>query len=108
VFILTQKVRAGQVQDRPLYLNFRPGVPGILSVTEWASKKLVQTHYFVWPLPSDWGKAVRLEKFAADGGETYDVLLDGEQSSCECHGFLRWGRCKHVAAAQSLQERGEL
>jgi hypothetical protein len=50
---LTQRVRAGQLQIRPLHLKFTPGVPGILCVTEWAGKRLTQTHYFVWPLPSD-------------------------------------------------------
>jgi hypothetical protein len=89
-------------------LNYTPGVPGILSVTEWVRRKLVQTYYFAWPLPSEWGKAVRLEKFPADGGETYDVVLDGEQSSCECNGFLRWSHCKRVVACAELAGRGEL
>src|SRR3954463_347578 len=28
--------------------------------------------------------------------------------TCECLGFLRWGRCKHVAGLRTLIRRGEL
>jgi hypothetical protein len=70
--------------------------------------KRVQVHYFVWALPSDRGQTVRLEKYAADGGETYEKVLDGERSSCACNGFLRWGHCKHVSPVQALEDRGEL
>jgi hypothetical protein len=35
----------------------------------------------------------------------YDVLLDGERSTCECKGFLRWHRCKHVDGLTTLRQR---
>ena len=28
--------------------------------------------------------------------------------SCECLGFLRWGRCKHVSGLRALIERGQI
>lgn len=36
----------------------------------------------------------------------YDVCLNGEQSTCECRGFLRWHHCKHVAGLTALRQRG--
>jgi hypothetical protein len=31
-----------------------------------------------------------------------------EDCSCECLGFLRWGRCKHVLGLKALIREGEL
>src|SRR5262245_39920716 len=50
--------------------------------------------YYVHPVPSEWGKAFKVEKLA-DNAEVYHVMLDGAQSTCECKGYLRWNRCKH-------------
>jgi hypothetical protein len=54
--------------------------------------------------------AFRLAKAERGGvaGEVYDVLIDGARSSCECLGFLRWKRCKHVEALESLIAAGKL
>lgn len=51
-------------------------------------------------------RLVRVDPKPKDGeADHYDVLLDeGLNSSCECHGFLRWGHCKHLSALQKLQE----
>lgn len=37
---------------------------------------------------------------------TYDVLIDtqGIKHSCECQGFLRHGRCKHLAMVKEYRE----
>jgi hypothetical protein len=35
----------------------------------------------------------------------YDVCLNGQQSSCECKGFLHRGRCKHVDGLTTLRQR---
>lgn len=58
---------------------------------------------------------VRSFQLAKPDGETYDVLLDGPGSLCDCKGFahhgmnIRGGRgCKHVAALTKLQQLGKL
>lgn len=67
--------------------------------------------YYLWVLPSDWGHAFRLEKFASQGnpeGQQYDVSLEPAGNSCECWGWLRWGHCRHVSGLSDLVARGEL
>jgi hypothetical protein len=42
-------------------------------------------------------------------GELYHVRVGTlEDTSCECMGFLRWDKCKHVAALAALIRKGEL
>src|SRR5438093_1223546 len=69
-----------------------PSSPGVVTIT--AGRRTAD--YLLSRLPSDFGEAFRLEKFPPQGGEVYHVLLSGDGArSCECKGFLRWGRCKH-------------
>jgi len=63
--------------------------------------------YFVWPVPSEWGPAFKVEKLAANA-DVYFVNLDGGQSTCECKGFLRWGHCRHRDGLQKLADLGQL
>jgi hypothetical protein len=42
-------------------------------------------------------------------GELYHVRVGKpEDTSCECMGFLRWGKCKHTAALAALVRKGEV
>jgi hypothetical protein len=42
-------------------------------------------------------------------GTVYHVRVgDPADSTCECLGFLRWGRCKHVAGLRALIRLGAL
>jgi hypothetical protein len=42
-------------------------------------------------------------------GNLYHVRVGKPQDcSCECLGFLRWGRCKHVLGLKALIQQGEL
>ena len=42
-------------------------------------------------------------------GDVYHVRAGaGAADSCECLGFLRWGRCKHVLGLGALIRRGQL
>jgi hypothetical protein len=42
-------------------------------------------------------------------GELYHVRVGApEDTSCECMGFLRWGRCKHTAGLAALIRQGAL
>jgi hypothetical protein len=39
-------------------------------------------------------------------GELYHVRVgEPEDTSCECMGFLRWGKCKHTAALAALVKK---
>jgi hypothetical protein len=66
--------------------------------------------YYIRRLPSDFGVAFGLDKFGADGGASYDVLLDPERGhhSCECKGFYRYGYCRHVTGLLQLWRAGKL
>src|SRR5262245_48262658 len=83
-------------------------VHGLLSLTETRGRKTTTTDYWIDWLPSDFGTAYRLRKFQDQGGESYDVLLDGRHSTCECLGFQRWGHCKHIEGLQALVAAGQL
>jgi hypothetical protein len=66
-------------------------------------------HYWVSPLPSDWGLAYRLEKAGEEGDDTYDVLLENEQdASCTCPGHTYHGYCKNVDALRALLAESKL
>lgn len=59
------------------------------------------TRYQVTPLSTDEGvvkKAWRFRKLADVDETAYDVMLGEYGYECDCLGFLRWARCKHVAA----------
>jgi hypothetical protein len=83
----------------------------------WLTAGHDTTAYRVTPLPCDFGRAAfRLDKAdKGDGpGETYYVLLAGDNSSCECKGFLKHGLCKdgkgckHIAGCKAALEAGQL
>ena len=81
------------------------GNPGVVQIS--VGKK--SADYYCWPRPSDFGAAFELEKFGTQGGERYHVLLSEDgQHSCECKGFLRWGRCKHTDGLAALTRAGKL
>jgi hypothetical protein len=80
----------------------------LVRIEERGARSTFERHYYVRAIPSDFGRAFRWEKFSVEGGETYHVCLDGETASCECKGFERWGRCKHVSCALALIASGKL
>src|SRR5262245_43459560 len=65
--------------------------------------------YYLTPIKSEMGGvAYQLTKHDCT---KYDVLLDGEASTCDCLGQTKWGHrhpCKHIAALLILQARGQL
>jgi hypothetical protein len=64
--------------------------------------------YWLLAIPCELGGlGLELRKPLPDG-TTYHVHLDGEHSTCECDGFLRWNHCKHVEALLALQADGRL
>src|SRR4051794_1559880 len=67
-----------------------------------------ETSFWLTRLRADFGLAFELKKFVAEGGEVYHVNLspaDGRHS-CECKGWLKWNRCRHVAALTALIASG--
>jgi hypothetical protein len=79
--------------------------------------------YTFAPLPADFGAAYQLGKLVAvpgpDGSKTieeqppYHLLLDlaGSKTkyhSCECKGWLRWHKCRHVSCLLALHAKGKL
>ena len=68
------------------------------------------TFYQLETLLADAGKGFRLVKADCGNGpeETYDVHLDGQRSTCECKGFLRWNHCKHVESLTALSAAGKV
>ena len=95
--------RAKPARTIRLALAPLPSSPGVVSIT--ARGKAAD--YLLSRIPSDFGDAYRLDKFPPQGGEVYHVLL-GESPSCECKGFLRWGRCKHADGLAALKRAGRL
>ena len=97
--------RAKPARTIRLALAPLPSSPGVVTIT--ARGKAAD--YLLSRLPSDFGEAFRLEKFPPQGGEVYHVLLgDGGKHSCECKGFLRWGKCKHADGLAALKRAGRL
>ena len=81
------------------------GHSGVVKIT--VGKKTAG--YYLDLLPADFGRAFRLVKFLSEQTPVepshYDVLLDGQRSSCECKGFCRHGHCKHVDALAAVKDR---
>jgi hypothetical protein len=110
------KDRKPRQVSRSIRLGLAPfgGNPGIVTITVQTGSrvpKVETTDYFLRRLPSDFGAAFSLEKFATESDgepETYHVNLCGEKSSCECKGHLRWGHCKHVSGLEALVKAGKV
>lgn len=83
-----------------------PGV-GVLRIEQDQE----ESFYFVGRLESDYGAGFWLEKIDRPSGEIterYCLNIHGDESTCECKGWLRWGRCKHVAGLSALIQRNAL
>lgn len=58
--------------------------------------------------PSAW-RLVRLAHTDEDEPATpYDILLNGDNSHCDCLAGLQYGRCKHVTVLTELDAAGKL
>ena len=76
--------------------------PGVLRITVGGK----EADYLINLVPSDFGKGFRLEKIGAE--ESYQVNLNGPESSCDCKGYLHHGHCKHVAGLAAVVAAGQL
>ena len=93
---------------RSIRLDLSPGQhsPGVVHITVNGEAK----DYFLDTIPSDWGRAFRLEEIGTEGISPYFVCLDttGFHHQCCCLGFLRHGHCKHLSGLQALLAAGKL
>jgi photosystem II stability/assembly factor-like uncharacterized protein len=91
--------------DRRLSLLRRPaaGNPGLVAITAHGKRATYElTDYGDVAIG---GRGFEFRDTAA--GNSYAVLIAPHgRSTCECMGFTAHGRCKHVAAAMKLMERG--
>ncbi len=62
--------------------------------------------YELVPLSTDLGGAAF--RWFRSGGESYDVLASGTDSSCTCAGWSYTGGCKHLQTTFALLELGVL
>jgi hypothetical protein len=68
-----------------------------------------QADYFLTEIPTDFGRGFLVEKIAVSGEPvSYHVNIDGDKRTCECKGYLKWGRCKHGDGLAALIAAGRL
>jgi hypothetical protein len=80
----------------------------VVRIEEIGPRSSLERHYYVLPIPADFGRGFSWEKFGVEGGEIYHVCIDGERGTCDCKGHERWGHCKHVDCTQALIAAGKL
>jgi len=104
----TRKPRQRRPHERSVKVLITP-CPGQPSLYIRITQDGEAAHYWVDPMPSDWGIAYRLEKPGFEGTDTYDVLLENEQDgSCTCKAGTYHGFCKHQEALRALYRAGRL
>ncbi len=65
--------------------------------------------YFINAVAADFGRGFKVEKIGLHATEPgYAVNIDGAKRSCECKGYLKWGRCKHADGLAALIAAGKL
>jgi hypothetical protein len=68
-----------------------------------------EDRYTAVRVPADFGTGYLVEK-TTDPNSSYHVLIAAApgRHSCECKGWLRWGRCRHVSALLALKAAGKI
>jgi hypothetical protein len=101
----TKRARVKPARTVKLLLPPAEGQTGALLIREGER----QDTYFLSLIPSDFGVGLEVEKVdPVNGHRTYHVNLNGDASTCECKGFLRWAHCRHVESLLALQAAGRL
>ncbi len=92
-----------QRKKQPRFCKVARGEEGTRTLTLRVGKKV--DAYDLHEIATDYGRGFELTK--ADG-TVYHVCLDGLASCCDCKGFARWSRCKHVESLAALEAAGRL
>ncbi len=82
-----------------------------LQLVTGTGRRAAAKWYGVERIPSDFGEAFRLSPTMGDtlaDGESYDVLLDGDNTSCSCAGHAFTGGCKHLSALIPFKAEGRI
>lgn len=103
------KTRKTQKQRTMQYLAHA----GLLFITE--GKKAIGYTVVETTALHNADEHVRCFQLTKPDGATYDVLLDGSGSQCDCKGFEHFGMntkdgkgCKHIASLTTLLQLGKL
>jgi hypothetical protein len=83
---------------------------GHVSITVTRGNKLELDFYELQTFPAYDGSVIGVTVVNRYDPNTYHCAIasDRAKSTCDCKGFLRWSKCKHVDALHALQERGQL
>lgn len=97
--------------ERSLAVVIRPSAGQPLALVRITQGKEVK-HYWVEAVPSDWGRAFKVQRPGHEDGRctTYNVCLEenGQADSCDCPGNTFGGKCRHVSALRVLDSLGQL
>lgn len=72
--------------------------------------KVESDDYLFQAIASDWGRAAHVLKLTRNTEECRAVNTGDRDhpGTCECKGFLQYGKCRHVEALQALIAKGGL
>lgn len=88
----------------------------VMTITETKGKATLKTSYWLQEVEVSFGRrGFRLAKVVRQSGtdkdpaaDVYHVLTDVSGDSCDCRGFLRWGKCKHVSGVIAAEKANKL
>lgn len=122
--IQADRVRAGEPVGREIIASLQDNgspLPVLILFSDWSERKRdwrTRDLYEVEEIPTGIdGRAFLLHRDSAaiakdgpDADDRYGVFVhrNGQDHLCECIGFARHGRCKHVDALRRLIEDGHL
>lgn len=80
---------------------------GLVRVHE-AGKECDADFYHLTEIPTEiGGRAFKVEKHGEEES-SYDVLVNGAESLCDCKGHGRYGHCRHVESLTAVINAGKL
>src|ERR1700716_1070634 len=105
----TERTRQRKPRQKPARFIRWVVTPGEITRTGVAriTEGKAADDYLVTAMRADFGRAFEVIKLCPEkGNPAYHVNLapDGKHS-CECKGFLKWSRCRHVSGLLALLNR---